>query len=102
VDFHFLYHGQRFVWNVEKASANVAKHGIRFEAACQVFLDPLLQMEDAGEAAGEAEPRVAAIGITEDRKLLYVVHVMRERETIRIISARLATAHERRFYEDNQ
>ena len=48
--------------------------------------------------AGE-EAREAAIGYTENARLLFVVHLMREEETIRIISARPATAEERKFYE---
>ena len=86
-----------------ESSSEFRKHGIRFEAACQVFLDPLLQLEDAsGGAAAGAEERLAAIGMGDDRKLLFVVNVHRELETIRILSARQATAHERRRYEDNQ
>ena len=67
--------------------------------ACQVFFDPFLRIEDA--SAGE-EQRDAAIGLTEDWTLLFVVHILREGETIRIISARVATAQERRTYEDSE
>jgi uncharacterized protein len=97
VDFHFLYQGQRFVWNAEKASANVAKHGISFDHACQAFFDRFVHIEDASV---DHEQRDAAIGMTEDWLLLLVVHITRENDTIRIISARLATAQERRAYED--
>ena len=99
VDLHLLYHGQRFVWDVEKASSNVIKHGVSFEVACQGFFDPLVRINDA--SAGE-EPRDAAIGLTEDWTLLFVVHILREGEAIRIISARAATAQERRTYEDSE
>jgi uncharacterized DUF497 family protein len=99
MDLYFLYHGQRFVWDAEKASGNVSKHGISFEAACQVFFDPFIRIEDA--STGE-EQREAAIGLTEDWTLLFVVHMLREGDTIRIISARPATAQERRFYEDSE
>jgi uncharacterized DUF497 family protein len=40
MDLHFLYFGQRFVWNSEKAFSNAAKHRVSFEVACQVFFDP--------------------------------------------------------------
>jgi len=46
------------------------------------------------------EARDAAIGYTEDSKLLFVVHLVRHEETIRIISARPATAAERKLYEN--
>jgi uncharacterized DUF497 family protein len=99
MDLYFLYHGQQFVWDTEKASSNASKHGVRFEIACQVFFDPLIRVEGASV---EGEERDAAIGLTEDWKLLYVVHLLREGDTIRIISARPATAQERRFYEDSE
>lgn len=97
MDIYFLHHGQRFVWDSEKASGNVNKHGVSFEVACQIFFDPFIRVEDA--SAGD-EQRDAAIGLTEDWTLLFVVHILREGETIRIISARPATAQERRSYED--
>jgi uncharacterized DUF497 family protein len=39
-------------------------------------------------------------GLTEEWTVLFVVHLLREADTIRIISARPATALERRAYED--
>ena len=50
-------------------------------------------------AGSEAETRDAAVGFTEDSRLLFVVHLIREQERIRIISARAATAREREEYE---
>jgi hypothetical protein len=38
MDVHFVYRGQRFCWNSDKATANFKKHGIHFEQACEVFL----------------------------------------------------------------
>jgi len=99
MDLHFLYHGQRFVWDSEKASFNVSKHGVSFEDACQVFFDRFIHIEDASV---DEENRDAAIGMTEDWMLLLVVHIQREGGTIRIISARPATAQERRSYEDGE
>ena len=99
MDLYFLYHGQQFVWDTEKASSNTSKHGVRFEIACQVFFDPLIRVEDA--SVGE-EQRDAAIGLTEDWTLLFVVYLLREGDTIRIISARPATGQERRRYEDSE
>jgi len=46
----------------------------------------------------EGESRDAAIGLSEDWRLLYVVYTLRE-EKIRIISARVATSMERKLYE---
>jgi uncharacterized DUF497 family protein len=46
------------------------------------------------------EERDAAIGFTADQSLLFVVHVLREDDAIRLISARRAELSERRLYED--
>jgi len=97
MDTEFLYQGQRFVWDANKAANNVSKHGVSFENACEVFFDPFVMIEDAGP---ESEDRQAVIGLAEDWQLLFVVHLIREEEVIRIISARLATAQERKRYED--
>jgi uncharacterized protein len=99
MDINFHCQGQPFVWDSEKASSNLAKHGVRFETACQVFFDPFLRIDDADVVE---EQRNAAIGLTEDWSLLFVVHLLREGDTIRIISARPATAQERRVYEDSE
>ncbi|MGA9070263.1 MAG: BrnT family toxin [Terracidiphilus sp.] len=99
MDIHFLYLGQRFVWDSEKALVNTRKHGVSFELACQVFFDPLIRIEDASPGV---EERKAAIGLTEDWALLFVVHLLREGKLIRIISARPATASERRDYENGE
>lgn len=39
----FVYAGQRFRWNTEKALANFKKHGIPFEQACEAFFDPFVR-----------------------------------------------------------
>ena len=48
-------------------------------------------------------PRFAMIASTSERlRVLVVVHAEVDDDTIRIISARLATAHERRRYEEGE
>lgn len=98
VDIDFLHDGQRFVWDTDKADANRRKHGIAFRQACLVFFDPFAVYEDAST---DVERRQAAIGYGEDSGLLFVVHLMREDDAIRIISAREVTRKERRSYEDH-
>jgi uncharacterized DUF497 family protein len=97
VDVFFVYRGQRFLWDGRKALANRAKHGIGFEAACEAFFDDLAVYV---EATADDESRSAVIGLSRVRKLLYVVHVEREEEQYRIISAREATKMERKIYEN--
>lgn len=89
--------GQIFVWDSEKAARNFSVHGVRFEQASEAFIDPLARYEDASPAD---EERQACIGLTVDYSLLFVVHVIREGEVLRIISARKAEPAERRRYED--
>ena len=97
MDVLYRYQGLEFVWDVQKGAANLAKHGIRFEQACEVFLDPLARIVDASV---ESEARDALLGETARGSLFFVVHLERELHAIRIISARLAATIERRSYED--
>ncbi len=89
-----------FQWDDFKAIANIASHGVTFEAACLVFRDPFaLDWLDESESYGE--DRYVIVGMAEHR-LLYVAYTMR-REAIRIISARLAEPFERRrYFDDNR
>ena len=86
-----------FEWNSRKATANLMKHGLSLETACEAFFDPFLFVVDEEEyVAGELREKV--IGMLPDWRLIYVVYVMRE-DRIRLISAREATAAERMLYE---
>jgi len=96
MDVHYVLQGQAFEWDAGKAAANLRKHRVDFQKACEVFFDPFLRLAEAG---GQGEAREAAIGLTEDWELLFVVHIVRRREVIRIISARAATPQERNQYE---
>lgn len=86
----------RFTWDPRKAAANVRKHGVSFEEAASVFADPLaLAVEDAGDPA-----RTVLIGVSERLRVLLTVYTEIDEDSIRIISARRATSHERRHYEE--
>jgi uncharacterized DUF497 family protein len=98
MDVTYQIQGQLFEWDAEKAAVNVRKHRIAFEKACEVFFDPFICLVDATDL-GEA--REAAIGLSEDWALLFVVHVERRGDAIRIISARPATPEERKHYEND-
>lgn len=97
MDVHYAYRGQGFVWDSRKAAANRTKHGIPFEMACEVFFDRLSTFLDATDGQ---EERQAIVGLTEAFEVLYVVHLECKDDLIRIISAREATAQERRLYEN--
>lgn len=97
MDFEFLLNDTRFEWDSRKASANLKKHSISFETACEVFFDPFLKVVDI-EFVGN-ERRETVIGLNLEWKILNVVYVTRE-ESIRLISARPATRAERNDYEN--
>ena len=44
MDYEFLLDEISFEWNTHKASANLKKHSISFETACEVFFDPFLKV----------------------------------------------------------
>ncbi|MFV0276874.1 MAG: BrnT family toxin [Parahaliea sp.] len=96
MDIRFDLNGVAFVWDQEKARLNVLNHGIAFEAAAEVFFDPFVSVKDATR---NDEARDAAIGYDSRSRLLYVVHVVFEDETIRLISARRATTQERNDHD---
>jgi uncharacterized DUF497 family protein len=98
VDVYYLYRGETFVWDGLKAIENRAKHGVQFERACEVFFDRLSQYSDA---TADDESRMAVLGMDESEKLLFVVHVQRDVDMVRIISARVATSQERKQYENS-
>ena len=98
MDELYKFNGCCFVWNATKAKVNLSKHGVSFEQAVEAFFDPFLRVIDnAGLADGEA--RDVLLGMDENWSLLFVVHIAVEGEQFRIISARPATAHERKTYE---
>jgi hypothetical protein len=81
-----------------------ANHGISFEEASAVFLDPLyVSVEDRVE---NSELRWLTLGAVEGLLLVAVAHTVKKAhgngslvEVIRIISARRATRKEKRRYE---
>lgn len=87
----------KFEWDKVKAAANARKHGVMFEEAASIFGDPLaLTFHDPEHSRGEV--RFLTFGVGERQRLLAVIHSER-RGRIRIISARMATRHERKIYE---
>lgn len=87
----------RFEWDANKASANIAKHGVSFEEAMEVFYDPNA-LERYDELHSITEGRFSVIGLS-SRRLLNVAYAERANDTVRLISARKATTAEREIYE---
>ena len=86
-----------FEWDTGKAEQNIAKHGVPFEYAAQVFLDPH-RLDSADERRDYSEERRLTLGKIE-RRLFVVAYTLRG-ELIRLISARKAEPKERRSYEE--
>lgn len=94
-----------FDWDPAKATKNFAKHGVTFENAITIFLDPTaLTLFDEDSSIGEE--RWITLGQDRIAGLLVVVHthveISEDRVYIRIISARKATKKEKKFYSEGQ
>ncbi|MDR3423919.1 MAG: BrnT family toxin [Alphaproteobacteria bacterium] len=93
----------RWVWDSEKNRINKQRHGLSFETARLVFDDPLAASRRDPHQGEERWQTVGVIGSV----VVFVVHTGPERqpytgeEVGRIISARKATKHERRVYEED-
>lgn len=91
-----------FAWDAAKAASNLRKHGVPFDLATSVFRDSLA-MSRYDDDHSDQEDRWVTLGQAENGALLVVVHTIEDHPErivrIRLISARPATAHERRQYE---
>jgi hypothetical protein len=88
-----------YEWDPEKAKRNLRDHGVSFEEAATVFLDPLAMTYQDPDHSDE-EDREITIGYSTEQRLLFVSHVHRRNRT-RIISARKATRMERKQHEES-
>ncbi len=88
-----------FEWNKSKATSNLKKHGISFEEAKTTFFDEYaIQFFD--DSNSSEEDRFILLGMSSETRILIVSHCERnDGKLIRIISARKATAKERKFYK---
>ncbi len=93
----------RTEWDPQKAEANQKKHGVSFEEAREIFEDPL-HIALLDERFNYFEERWIALGQTRSSRMLVVAVQLyfdeQDEEVLRIISAREATANERRQYEN--
>jgi uncharacterized DUF497 family protein len=87
----------RFEWDADKAAQNIKKHRVSFDEAVTVFYDPLAATFDDPDHS-DNENRFVTVGYSAQGRLLVVCHVERGAPT-RLISARRATARERKRHE---
>ncbi len=93
-----------WTWDEEKKRINKRLHGLSFETAMLVFDDPLAVSRADPHPDGDRWQTLGLVGSV----ALLVVHTWLEPEPTtgeeigRIISARKATSHERRMYEEGE
>ena len=86
----------KFTWKAAKRKTNLKKHGFDFADAEQVFDGPTFTVEDDRDYDGEQ--RFNSTGFL-GMAIVTICHTESEDE-IHIISARRATTHERKDYEE--
>ena len=87
----------RFEWDPKKERLNVARHGVSFREAKELFTSKVDFLELYDGDHSELEERFIAIGPVR-RGLVLVVYTERSEDTVRIISARWAIEKERALY----
>jgi uncharacterized DUF497 family protein len=88
----------KFEWDTKKARLNLCKHKVSFEEAATALKDPMAAT-GADPDHSISEDRCVTFGVSERDRLLVVAHT-EDGETIRIISARVASKGERKIYEE--
>jgi uncharacterized DUF497 family protein len=87
-------------WGNVKSRSNSAEHSVHIELAMIVFEDPLAVSRF--EMSYEGEERWQTVGMV-GPVLVFVVHTLPDVDSPgRIISARKATRHERKAYEEGE
>lgn len=86
-----------FEWDEAKNRTNIAKHGISFELARQIFDGIVWSRID--QRLNYGETRIISIGAVEQAAIIVVAHTNRN-GTIRIISARPANRKQGKHHHD--
>lgn len=89
----------RFEWDPRKDASNQRKHGVSFAEASALFEGDANYLEIYDERS-TVEDRFIAIGPIR-RGVVVVVWTERTGDVVRLISARFATANERRLLDDH-
>ena len=88
--------GMNYEWDDAKNRSNMAKHGLNFEDAAQVFDGPCVTFEDDRYPYGEE--RFLTLGLLAQR-LVVIAHSPRD-EATRIISMRKGNRREQKIYQE--
>ena len=88
----------RFEWDSEKARTNLRKHKVSFEEAATALMDRMSATGlDPDHSVGEE--RFVTFDVSAAGRLLAIAHTEKD-DTLRIISARVASKGEKRIYEE--
>lgn len=85
-----------FEFDPKKAAANLHKHGVAFAEVEPVFYDDLALTREDDNTVSEA--RFVTVGVDSLGRIVAVCWTQRG-ENVRLISARIASPHERKSYE---
>lgn len=80
-------------WSERKSLSNLKKHGVSFAEASTVFFDEAAKLIYDPDHSID-EDRFILIGISASNQIFLVVHTYKDDDSIRLISARLATRNE--------
>ena len=86
----------KYEWEEAKNRKNLAKHGLSFEDAAQVFSGPCVTFE--GDRFEYGEARLITLGLLAGR-LVVMAHSPRDEGT-RIISMRKGNRREQKIYQE--
>ena len=86
----------KFAWDETKRRVNLAKHGLDFTDAPEVFNNPVLERLDTRCDYGE--DRWIAVGISRNVLCIVLVYAVPNSKIIRIISFRKADKYESQAY----
>ena len=82
-----------FEWDEHKRQTNLKKHGVDFADVTGIFYDE--ETIIIADPEHHTEQRYIALGLDVKNRVVVVVHVYRDVDVIRIISARKADPKER-------
>ena len=90
-----------FTWSDDKNKENIKRHGLSFQEAVLVFIDPYLVIRYDETHSTVGEMRWKGIGVVGNDLLLAVVFKEDTENELRLISARKASKKEKEDYREN-
>ena len=97
----FSFENKTFTWSEQKNQKNIKKHGLSFQEAVLVFLDPYLVIRYDEAHSTLEESRWKGIGVIGNELLMSVIFAEVKGNEIQLISARKASKKEKENYGEN-